>query len=100
MFYSNALLTWNVNFDALPSLLAQPEPQIEAPDEMQQKADIAREIAAGNSETDIKLQQLHEIAKRCDTHTASYIDTLILHVECDGLNTELPVYIPESDLPY
>lgn len=100
VFYSNALLAGNVNFDALPSLLAQPEPQIEAPDEMQQKADIAREIAAGNSDTDIKLQQLHEIAKRCDTHTASYIDTLILHVECDGLNTELPVYIPESDLPY
>ncbi|HFZ2353612.1 TPA: ERF family protein [Citrobacter freundii] len=100
VFYSNALLAGNVNFDALPSLLAQPEPQIEAPDEMQQKADIAREIAAGNSETDIKLQQLHEIAKRCDTHTASYIDTLILHVECDGLNTDLPVYIPESDLPY
>ncbi|HIH4389429.1 TPA: ERF family protein [Citrobacter freundii] len=100
VFYSNALLAGNVNFDALPSLLAQPEPQIEAPDEMQQKADIAREIASGNSETDIKLQQLHEIAKRCDTHTASYIDTLILHVECDGLNTELPVYIPESDLPY
>ncbi|HHD0685205.1 TPA: ERF family protein [Citrobacter freundii] len=100
VFYSNALLAGNVNFDALPSLLAQPEPQIEAPDEMQQKADIAREIAAGNSETDIKLQQLYEIAKRCDTHTASYIDTLILHVECDGLNTELPVYIPESDLPY
>ncbi|EMM6694589.1 ERF family protein [Citrobacter freundii] len=100
VFYSNALLSGNVNFDALPSLLAQPEPQIEAPDEMQQKADIAREIAAGNSETDIKLQQLHEMAKRCDTHTASYIDTLILHVECDGLNTDLPVYIPESDLPY
>ncbi|EMR0589775.1 TPA: ERF family protein [Citrobacter freundii] len=100
VFYSNALLAGNVNFDALPSLLAQPEPQIEAPDEMQQKADIAHEIAAGNSETDIKLQQLNEIAKRCDTHTASYIDTLILHVECDGLNTELPVYIPESDLPY
>lgn len=100
VFYSNALLAGNVNFDALPSLLAQPEPQIEAPDEMQQKADIAREIASGNSETDIKLQQLHEIAKRCDTQTASYIDTLILHVECDGLNTDLPVYIPESDLPY
>lgn len=100
VFYSNALLAGNVNFDALPSLLVQPEPQIEAPDEMQQKADIAREIAAGNSEADIKLQQLHEIAKRCDTHTASYIDTLILHVECDGLNKELPVYIPESDLPY
>lgn len=100
VYYSNALLAGNVNFDALPSLLAQPEPQIEAPDEMQQKADIAREIASGNSETDIKLQQLHEIAKRCDTYTASYIDTLILHVECDGLNTELPVYIPESDLPY
>ncbi|MDT7259845.1 ERF family protein [Citrobacter freundii] len=100
VFYSNALLAGNVNFDALPSLLAQPESQIEAPDEMQQKADIAREIAAGNSETDIKLQQLHEIAKRCDTHTASYIDTLILHVECDGLNTDLPVYIPETDLPY
>ncbi|MCF0037325.1 ERF family protein [Citrobacter freundii] len=100
VFYSNALLAGNVNFYALPSLLTQPEPQIVAPDEMQQKADIAREIAAGNSDTDIKLQQLHEIAKRCDTHTASYIDTLILHVECDGLNTELPVYIPESDLPY
>lgn len=100
VYYSNALLAGNVNFDALPSLLAQLEPQIEAPDEMQQKADIAREIASGNSETDIKLQQLHEIAKRCDTHTTSYIDTLILHVECDGLNTELPVYIPESDLPY
>lgn len=100
VFYSNALLTGNVNFDALPSLLAQPEPHIVAPDEMQQKADIAREIAAGNSDTDIKLQQLHEIAKRSDTHSASYIDTLILHVECDGLNTELPVYIPESDLPY
>ncbi|HCC5980187.1 TPA: ERF family protein [Citrobacter freundii] len=100
VFYSNALLAGNVNFDALPSLLAQPESQIEPSDEMQQKADIAREIAAGNSETDIKLQQLHEIAKRCDTHTASYIDTLILHVECDGLNKELPVYIPESDLPY
>lgn len=100
VYYSNALLAGNVNFDAPPSLLAQPEPQIEAPDEMQQKADIAREIASGNSETDIKLQQLHEIAKRCDTYTASYIDTLILHVECDGLNTELPVYIPESDLPY
>ncbi|WP_410753290.1 ERF family protein [Citrobacter youngae] len=100
VYYSNALLAGNVNFDALPSLLAQPEPQIEAPDETQQKADIAREIASGNSETDIKLQQLHEIAKRCDTYTASYIDTLILHVECDGLNTELPVYIPESDLPY
>lgn len=100
VFYSNALLAGNVNFYALPSLLTQPESQIEAPDEMQQKADIAREIASGNSETDIKLQQLHEIAKRCDTHTASYIDTLILHVECDGLNTDLPVYIPESDLPY
>lgn len=100
VFYSNALLAGNASFDELPSLLAQPEPQIVAPDEMQQKSDIAREIAAGNSDTDIKLQQLHEIAKRCDTHTASYIDTLILHVECDGLNTELPVYIPESDLPY
>lgn len=100
VYYSNALLAGNVNFDALPSLLAHPEPQIETPDEMQQRADIARAIAAGNSETDIKLQQLHEIAKRCDAYTASYIDTLILHVECDGLNTELPVYIPESDLPY
>ncbi|SUX73699.1 Uncharacterised protein [Citrobacter freundii] len=37
VFYSNALLAGNVNFDALPSLLAQPEPQIEAHDEMQQK---------------------------------------------------------------
>lgn len=100
VFYSNALLSGNVNFDALPSLLSRSDKHIDALNEMQQKADIAREIAAGNSDTDIKLQQLHEIAKRCDLHTASYIDTLILHVECDGLCTELPVYIPESDLPY
>lgn len=129
-FYTRALMSGNVNFDALanPQMTVarsivdivgadgddevcaetiaaaqsqlEHEQRIDMADEMQQKADIAREIAAGNSDTDIKLQQLHEIAKRCDTHTASYIDTLILHVECDGLNTELPVYIPESDLPY
>ena len=99
-FYSNALLAGNANFDAFPPVHPQPEHCINTPDEMQQKADIAREIAAGNSDSDIKLQQLHEIARRCDTHTANYIDTLVLHVECDGLSTELPVYIPESELPY
>lgn len=100
VFYTNALLAGNANFSALPSVHTQPEQRIDAPNEMQQKADIAREIATGNSDADTKLQQLHEIAQRCDPYTTSYIDTLILHVECDGLNSELPVYIPESDLPY
>lgn len=100
VFYTNALLAGNANFGALSSVHSQPEQRIDAPNEMQQKADIAREIATGNSDADTKLQQLHEIAQRCDPYTTSYIDTLILHVECDGLNSELPVYIPESDLPY
>lgn len=68
--------------------------------EMNQKAAIAIEIARGNASTETKLQQLHEIASRCDAYTAGYLDTLILHVETDGLASELPVYIPESDLPY
>lgn len=100
VFYTNALIAGNANFDTLPPTLTESAQRIDAPDDMQQKADIAREIAAGNTDTDTKLQQLHEIAQRCDAHTASYIDTLILHVECDGLNSELPVYIPESELPY
>ena len=69
-------------------------------DAMQQKVDIAQEIATGNADTDIKLQQLHEIARRCDAYTAGYIDTLILHVESGGFNSEIPAYVPESDLPY
>ncbi|WP_313124594.1 ERF family protein [Pseudescherichia sp.] len=67
---------------------------------MNQKAAIAIEIAQGNASTETKLQQLHEIASRCDAYTAGYLDTLILYVETDGLASELPVYIPESDLPY
>lgn len=122
-FYTLALMRGDVNFEALANpemkvartitdivgadgdneasestiLAAQAQLTV---DEMQQKADIAREIAAGNSDADTKRQQLNEIAQRCDAYTASYIDTLILHVECDGLNNELPVYVPESDLPY
>lgn len=69
-------------------------------DLMSQKAAIAIEIARGNSSTQNKLQQLREIAKRCDSHTSGFIDTLILHVESNGLTSETPVYVPESDLPY
>lgn len=69
-------------------------------DLMSQKAATAIEIARGNASGDDKLQQLREIAKRCDTHTSGFIDTLIMHVESDGLTSETPVYIPESDLPY
>ncbi|HED1541875.1 TPA: ERF family protein [Kluyvera cryocrescens] len=69
-------------------------------DLMTQKANIAIEIARGNASTDDKLLQLREIAKRCDAHTSGFIDTLIMHVESDGLTSETPVYIPESDLPY
>lgn len=69
-------------------------------DLMSQKANIAIEIARGNASTDDKLIQLREIAKRCDPHTSGFIDTLIMHVESDGLTHETPVYIPESDLPY
>ncbi|CAM7839676.1 ERF family protein [Atlantibacter hermannii] len=76
------------------------EQRIDMADEMQQKADIAREIASGNADTAIKLAQLHEIAIRCDKFTATYIDTLILHVETDGALCEMPIYIPESDFPF
>lgn len=76
------------------------EQRADMADEMQQKADIAREIASGNANTAIKLAQLHEIASRCDKFTATYIDTLILHVETDGALCEMPIYIPESDFPF
>lgn len=76
------------------------EQRIDMADEMQQKADIARDIASGNADIAIKLAQLHEIASRCDTFTATYIDTLILHVETDGALCEMPVYIPESEFPF
>lgn len=129
-FYTLALMSGNVNFDALAKpeitvtrtiadivgangddevcaeiiLAAQSqlerEQRIDMADEMQQKADIAREIATGNADSDEKLQQLHEIAKRCDEFTKSYVDTLILHVESDGLINEAPVFIPERELPY
>ncbi|BBR58927.1 ERF family protein [Klebsiella sp. WP4-W18-ESBL-05] len=69
-------------------------------DTMSQKAAIAIEVTRGNASTPDKLQQLREIAKRCDDHTSGFIDTLILHVESNGLTSETPVYIPESDLPY
>ncbi|EGO7646159.1 hypothetical protein FQJ16_13835 [Escherichia coli] len=68
--------------------------------EMDQKAAIAIEIACGNASTDTKLQQLHEIANRCNAYTSGYIDTLILCLETDELTREFPVYVPESDLPY
>lgn len=76
------------------------EQRIDMADEMEQKAAIAREIAAGNASTETKLHQLHEIASRCDTGTAAYIETLILCVESGGVTNDLPAYIPESDLPY
>ncbi|MBA7909288.1 ERF family protein [Enterobacter hormaechei] len=76
------------------------EQRIDMACEMNQKAAIAIEIARGNASTDTKLQQLHEIASRCNAHTAGYIDTLILYVETDGLSNDFPVYVPESDLPY
>ncbi|HIC8437259.1 TPA: ERF family protein [Citrobacter braakii] len=123
-FYTLSLMTGNINFEAL----AKPEmtiarnladivgadgddevseatisnaiAQLAHIDQMQQKADLAQEIASGNASTDVKLQQLHEIVRRCDAHTAGYIDTLILHVESDGLTRDLPVFIPESELPY
>ncbi|WP_234113416.1 ERF family protein [Citrobacter freundii] len=68
--------------------------------EMDQKAAIAIEIACGNASTDTKLQQLHEIASRCNAYTSGYIDTLILCLETDELTREFPVYVSESDLPY
>ncbi|QEO01385.1 ERF family protein [Enterobacter kobei] len=128
-FFTLSLMTGNVNFDALAkpemavarniadivgtdgddeaseSTIAAAEAQAEreqqqTTDLMSQKAAIAIEIVRGNASTDDKLQQLHEIARRCDPFTAGYIDTLILHVETDGLTSEIPVFVPESDLPY
>lgn len=128
-FYTLSLMTGNINFDALAkpemavarniadivgtdgddevseSTIAAAEAQAEreqqqTTDLMSQKAAIAIEIVRGNASTDDKLQQLHEIARRCDPFTAGYIDTLILHVETDGLTSEIPVFVPESDLPY
>lgn len=127
-FFTLSLMTGNVNFDALAkpemavarniadivgtdgddeaseSTIAAAEVQSvreqQTTDLMSQKAAIAIEIVLGNASTDNKLQQLHEIARRCDPFTAGYIDTLILHVETDGLTSEIPVFVPESDLPY
>lgn len=122
-FYTLALMRGDVNFEALAnpemkvartimdivgadgdneaseSTIADAQAQLTV-DAMQQKVDIAQEIATGNADTDIKLQQLHEIARRCDAYTAGYIETLILHVESGGFNSEIPAYVPESDLPY
>ncbi|HBZ1374116.1 TPA: hypothetical protein MJE50_00740 [Klebsiella pneumoniae] len=122
-FYTLALMRGDVNFEALANpemkvartimdivgadgdneasetTIAAAQTQLTV-DEMQQKVDIAQEIATGNADTDIKLQQLHEIARRCDAYTSGYIETLILHVESGGFNSEIPPYIPESDLPY
>lgn len=109
-FYTLSLMTGNVNFEALakPEMtiareladdVDSDEPATDA-DAMNQKAAIAIEIARGNASTDTKLQQLHEIASRCNAYTAGYINTLILYVETDGLTNEFPVYVPESDLPY
>lgn len=98
-FYTLALMRGDVNFD----VLAKPDITVTTPApviDMQQLVDLAREITTGNSETPVKLQQLSEIAQRCDAYTANYIDTLKMHVECDGLNDDLPAYIPESELPY
>lgn len=127
-FFTLSLMTGNVNFDALAkpemavarniadivgtdgddeaseSTIAAAEVQSVREQQttylMSQKAAIAIEIVLGNASTDDKLQQLHEIARRCDPFTAGYIDTLILHVETDGLTSEIPVFVPESDLPY
>ncbi|MGU7630135.1 ERF family protein [Escherichia coli] len=122
-FYTLALMRGDVNFEALAnpemkvartitdivgadgdneaseSTIVDAQAQLTV-DAMQQKVDIAQEIATGNVDTDIKLQQLHEIARRCDAYTAGYIETLILHVESGGFNSEIPAYVPESDLPY
>lgn len=129
-FYTLSLMTGNVNFEALAkpemtiarsltdivgadgddeaseSTIRAAQAQLDyeqgadVAQVMNQKAAIAIEIAQGNASTETKLQQLHEIASRCDAYTAGYLDTLILYVETDGLASELPVYVPESDLPY
>lgn len=122
-FYTLALMRGDVNFEALAnpemkvartimdivgadgdneaseSTIADAQAQLTV-DAMQQKVDIAQEIATGNADTDIKLQQLHEIAHRCDAYTAGYIETLIRYVKSGGLNSDIPAYVPESDLPY
>lgn len=121
-FYTLSLMAGNVNYEALakPDMTVArnltgivgadgddeaSEQTIKAAqathaDQMSQKAAIALEIARGNASNDTKLQQLHEIARRCDSHTAGYIDTLILCLETDDLTRDFPVFVPESDLPY
>lgn len=109
-FYTLSLMNGNVNLEALakPEMtiareladgVDTDEPATDS-DQMSQKAAIAIEIACGNASTDTKLQQLHEIANRCNAYTSGYIDTLILCLETDELTREFPVYVPESDLPY
>lgn len=111
-FYTLALMSGNVNFDILANpeltrtiidivgadgddevdetiihavqMQLEREQRIDMADEMQQKADIAREIASGNAESAVKLQQLHEIASRCDKTTSAYIDLLILLLNVTG----------------
>ncbi|MCX9039440.1 ERF family protein [Citrobacter portucalensis] len=129
-FYILSLMTGNVNFEALakPEMTisrsltdivgadgddevsestiraAQAqldrEQRIDMTCEMDQKAAIAIDIARGNDSNDTKLKRLNEISRRCDAHTAKYVDTLILCLETDELTREFPVYVPESDLPY
>ncbi len=72
VFYSNALLSGNVNFDALPSLSARSDKHIDTLNEMQQKQ-ILRVKLPQNSDTDIKLQQLHELQNAVTPHTATAI---------------------------
>lgn len=75
-------------------------PGVPVIEDMDQKACLALEIASGNADMETKLSQLNEIAKRCDAYTKGFIDTLILHVECDNPLDTLPVYIPQSELAY
>lgn len=128
-FYTRSLMSGNVNFEALakPEMtvarsitdivgadgddeasehtIMEAQAQLDSKNashayQMNQKASIALEIVRGNASTDEKLQQLHQIASRCDSHTSAYVETLILCIETDELTRELPVYVPESDLPY
>lgn len=75
-------------------------PGVPVIEDMNQKACLALEIASGNADSQIKLDQLNEIARRCDAYTKGYVDTLILCVENDEVLGDLPPYIPESELPY
>lgn len=75
-------------------------PGVPVIEDMDQKACFALEIASGNTDSQTKLSQLNEIARRCDAYTKGYIDTLIMCVENDEPLGDLPPYIPESELPY